>query len=267
MNNNPMKHRLSYKASFVFIAALVSLVVSAQKDRTQTILKSELIGLEYEVKAGFNLGGTSPIPLPVEIREIQYFKPSMGLSIEGSVTKWIEKSRWAIRISAALENKGMNTKARVKNYGMEITGDGGEKMKGNWTGEVKTHVKNSYLTIPIQAVYKVSNRVTLNSGAYLSYLIEGAFSGTVFEGYIREGDPTGNKVVFSGDSSAPYDFSNDLQHLQYGVRLGCEWKAFSHLNVYGDLNWGLNNIFKKNFDTVTFNLYPIFLNVGFGYAF
>ena len=46
-----------------------------------------------------------------------------------------------------------------------------------------------------------------------------------------------------------------------------EWRAFKHLNVYADLTWGLNDIFQKDFDTITFAMYPIYLNVGFGYAF
>lgn len=34
-----------------------------------------------------------------------------------------------------------------------------------------------------------------------------------------------------------------------------------------DLTWGLNNIFKNDFHTITFAMYPIYLNIGFGYAF
>ena len=40
-----------------------------------------------------------------------------------------------------------------------------------------------------------------------------------------------------------------------------------HLNVNADLTWGLNDIFQKDFQTITFAMYPIYLNVGFGYAF
>ena len=42
----------------------------AQEDRNRGIIQSALYGLEYEVKAGFNIGGTSPIPLPKEIRAL-----------------------------------------------------------------------------------------------------------------------------------------------------------------------------------------------------
>lgn len=69
------------------------------------------------------------------------------------------------------------------------------------------------------------------------------------------------------DRVATYDFSNDLRKFQWGMQLGGEWKAFKHLNVYADLSWGLNDIFKKDFKTITFAMYPIYLNLGFGYAF
>ena len=44
-----------------------------------------------------------------------------------------------MRIGIRLDSKGMKTNAKVKNYGMEIIGEGGERIKGNWTGYVKTN--------------------------------------------------------------------------------------------------------------------------------
>lgn len=249
-------------------ALLISASGYAQDDRNAGIIKSAVIGLEYEVKAGFSIGGTSPLPLPVEIRELSSFRPTVLISIEGNVTKWLDKERkWGIIVGARLENKGMKTDARVKSYKMEIIGDGGEKVKGYWTGQVKTKVKNSYITVPVLATYKVAPRWQLNLGPYFSYLTDGDFSGEVYDGYLREDIPTGNKVVFEDGKSAPYDFSKDLRKFQYGAQLGAEWKAFKHLNVYADLTWGFNDIFKKDFDTVSFAMYPIYLNLGFGYAF
>lgn len=242
--------------------------VQAQEDRNSGIIISSLKGLEYEVKAGFNIGGTAPVPLPVEIRELTGYNPTVAISIEGNVTKWFgEQKMWGLMVGARLENKGMRTDARVKNYGMEIVGDGGEVIKGYWTGKVKTKVKSSFITIPVLAAWQVAPRWKLNAGPYVSYMLEGDFSGDVYEGYLRENDPTGNKVVFTGDKSAPYDFSSDLRRFQWGAQIGAEWRAFKHLNVFADLTWGMNDIFKKEFDTVSFAMYPIYLNLGFGYAF
>ena len=55
--------------------------------------------------------------------------------------------------------------------------------------------------------------------------------------------------------------------IHWGVEAGFSWRAFKHLNVDAHLDWGLSNIFHSSFKTVNFDLYPIYLSVGFGYAF
>jgi hypothetical protein len=247
---------------------LATLPIEAQRERTKTIIWSSLHGLEYEIKAGFNIGGTLPIPFPAEIRSIDAYNPTLSITIEGNVTKWLgETQKWGVITGLKLENKGMRTKATVKDYSMEIIGDGGEKVAGHWTGGVRTKVQNSYLTIPILAAYKLTPRWNLKAGPYFSYLMDGDFSGHVYEGYLRENDPTGPKVEFNNGKIATYDFSTDLRKFQWGVQLGADWKAFKHLKVYADLNWGMNDIFKKDFKTITFDMYAVYLNLGFGYAF
>lgn len=258
-----MKKYISFLA-----AALLSVHLSAQTNRTKTLINAALHGWEYEIKAGFNIGGTAPLPFPEEIRSIDGYNPTLSITIEGNMTKWLDREkRWGIITGLRLENKGMRTKATVKNYGMEIIGDDGKRMKGNWTGGVRTKVQNSYITIPVLAAYKVSQRVSVKAGPYFSYLMDGDFSGHVYEGYLREGSPVGDRINFSGDAIATYDFSSDLRNFQWGVQAGVDWRAFKHLKIYADLNWGLNDIFQKDFNTISFPMYPVFLNVGFGYAF
>nr|WP_302829297.1 porin family protein [uncultured Bacteroides sp.] len=250
--------------------------LQAQEDRNHSIIWSATHGLEYEVKAGINIGGTAPLPLPKEIRSINSYSPNTCFAIEGNVIKWLDKKeKWGIILGLRVETKGMETKARVKNYGMEIIGitqnpDGStdyRKTKGNWTGMVQTKYSGSFFSIPLLAAYKVSQRVRLQAGPYFSFATSNTFDGYVYEGYLRENGPTGNKVQFKGDSTAPYDFSDDLRKFQWGIQAGVNWRAFKHLTVSGDLTWGLNDIFKKDFKTITFPMYPIYLNIGFGYAF
>ena len=227
------------------IAVLLAMVanVQAQEERNKSLINSYLHGSEYNIKAGFNIGGTSPIPLPKEIRKIDSYAPGIAIAIEGNATKWFdEKKKWGLTLGVRLENKNMTTEATVKNYGMKIINTNGGELAGLWTGGVKTKVK-------------------------ISYLLEGNFSGHVYEGHLRTPDQTGSKVEFTDESIATYDFSNELRKFQWGIQFGGEWKAFKHLTVHADVTWGLNNIFQKDFDTITFNMYPIYLNLGFGYAF
>lgn len=205
------------------LACFFLIPAQAQEERNQGIIWSSLRGLEYEVKAGFSIGGTAPIPLPEEIRKITGYKPTTSFSIAGDITKWFGPAKkWGVVLGLRMETKGMETKARVKNYGMEIIGSGGEKLKGNWTGRVQTKVKNSYFSIPLLASCKLSPRWNLSAGPYVSYLINGGFSGYVYDGYLREGDPTGTKVIFEGDKQASYDFTEDLRRFQWGAQLGAE---------------------------------------------
>ncbi len=81
-----------------------------------------------------------------------------------------------------------------------------------------------------------------------------------------------NPLIFefrdsAAGNTATYDFSADLRHFQWGLQAGAEWRAFKHLTVHADLSWGLNDIFKKDFQTIDFSMYPIYMNVGFGYSF
>lgn len=255
---------------FILMLACVASVLAAQaqKERNRTIIRSALHGLEYEIKAGFNIGGTLPIPFPEEIRSIDSYSPSLAISIEGNVTKWLGKEqKWGITAGLKMENKGMRATATVKDYSMEIIGDEGEKVAGHWTGGVRTKVQNSFLTLPVLAAYRLTPRWNVKAGAYISYLMDGDFSGDVYDGYLREGDPTGPKVEFSNGKKAVYDFSDDQRKFRWGLQAGADWKAFKHLKVYADLCWGMNDIFKKEFETITFDMYEVYLNIGFGYAF
>lgn len=255
----------------LFLSAMVSLFpagVWAQTDGPdKTGLKGFLFGLEYEVNAGTNIGGAAPLPLPAEIREINSYNPNLNLQIGATITKWFDiEQKWGASLGVRFETKGMETKATVKNYGMAII-QNGQELSGRWTGKVQTKYHSQQLVVPITAVFRANRRLRINFGPYVSFAFKNDFNGYVYEGYLREGDPTGVKVSFEGDSRAPYDFGEDLRSFQWGMQGGVSWKAYKHLLVNANLAWGCNDIFESSFKTVTFDLYPIYLNVGFGYLF
>lgn len=228
---------------------------------------SFLGSFEYEVEAGLNIGGASPIPLPAEIRKIDGFDPGLNLMLGAKAVKWFSPaSKWGIGVAIRFETKGMTTNATVKNYGMEIIDDGA-RVAGRWTGKVHTHYKSSQFTLPVTAEFRLNNRWSFNAGPYIAVAMENTFDGYVHDGYLREGDPTGEKAVFEGDSRAVYDFSDDLRTFQWGLTAGASWVAYKHLSVNANLSWGCEGIFKSSFKTITFSMYPIYLNIGFGYKF
>lgn len=253
------------KIIIVCFSILMSSTLFAQQDRNKNILHSLSKGLEYSVRAGISLGGVAPLPLPAEIRKIESYNPTVCIAVEGDVHKRFDK-KWGLMFGVRLETKGMETDAKVKSYHMSMMYDG-EPMEGNFTGNVKTIVRNTYLTFPVLGTYRVSPRWDLKLGPYFSYVTNREFSGVAYNGYLRDETPIGQKVEVPAENPAPYDFSKDLRKFQWGVQLGTEWKAFSHLNVYADLTWGLNSAFQKDFDTITFEMYPIYATLGFAYVF
>lgn len=251
----------------IFAVALGSIAATAQVDRSAGIIRSMLHGVEYEVYAGANIGGASPLPLPAEIREINSYNPQLNFHIGANVTKWLDvQKRWGVAVGLRLETKGMETKATVKNYGMAIIQDGAT-VSGRWTGKVQTRYHSQQLVVPLTAVFKAHRRLKVHAGPYLAFAFNNDFDGYVYEGYLRDGDPTGTKWSFEGDARASYDFGDNLRHFQWGMQGGITWTAYKHLLVNANLAWGCNDIFESSFKTVTFNLYPIYLNFGFGYLF
>lgn len=246
---------------------VVANIASAQNDRDGNLEFCDQHGWEFTLKAGVGIGGFSPLPLPAEIREVKNYTPLFSGSFEGQITKWLDRSKkWGVSLGIRLEDKGMSTCARVKNYRTEII-EGSDRVAGYWTGEVKTKIKSSYLTLPLLANYQVNNRWKVALGPYLSFRSSGSFDGYVYEGYLREETPIGTKAEFRGGKTAMYDFSEHLRRFQWGVQASTTWQAYQHLGLYAQLTWGLNDIFHSEFKTITFNMYPIFLNLGFSYDF
>lgn len=55
----------------------------------------------------------------------------------------------------------------------EIIGEGGERIKGNWTGYVKTNVKNTYLSFPVLATHQFNRRFSMNLGSVFCLYVGG----------------------------------------------------------------------------------------------
>ena len=115
------------KKSILALAACALLAystpVQAQKSEGESLLRAALKGWHVKLRAGFLLGGTTPLPLPQEIRAIDSYNPTMNVGIEGDVQKRFDNSRWGMALGVRLETKGMKTDATVKNYHMEMTAD------------------------------------------------------------------------------------------------------------------------------------------------
>ncbi len=223
--------------------------------------------IDYELHAHFSIGGSAPLGMPSEIKKIESYDPDLQLGLGIQTTKWFDKNNnLGVRLGVSVHSKGMKTGAQVKDYLTEVMYDK-LTVRGVFTGFVETNVNNTYLTLPLSAVYKLSDRWALYGGPYVSFLINRDFSGYVSDGYLRQGDVTGDKITFEGDSRAAYDFSDSINKTQWGVQLGGQWAMRKHLILFSHLEYDINGLFQKDFSTISFSLHNIYLNFGFGYRF
>lgn len=220
----------------------------------------------FDIRAGLNIGGTSPVPLPPEIRKVNGFNPLLlpSLEVGMQLKPWREIG---VRGALRLEQKGMWTSAEVKGYKMELRGDDGNAISGYWNGCVDTKVRNTFLTLPVTLTYNTGEKISLGAGPYISYMLSGLFCGNVHDGYLRAGTPTGDRIVFSDGATSAYDFSDQYRKFHCGLCFLADYRISGHLTASASLNWGLNHVFLNSFRTISFSMYPIYGNICIGYSF
>ena len=232
-----------------------------------TVKAVTLDSLQLKARVGYNIGGTTPIPLPETIRSIDSYSltPSFMVGFEAMLPLC---QKWGIMAGLHFENKGMKASVTTKAYYMEVV-KVDQRLEGLFTGHVEQKIKQWMLTIPVQATLQVSRKVMLKGGPYLSILLSKEFSGIASDGYLRQGDPTGIKILM-GDKEgewATYEFDDDMRSVQFGIGVGADWQVYKGLGVSADLNWGLTGVFPGDFKAVEQTLFPIYGTIGVFYKF
>lgn len=218
--------------------------------------------LVIKARLGYNLGGTAPVGLPASIRKLNTYHLQPNASIGIDAQKPI-KEKWGLLLGLKFENKGMHEDAKVKNYYEEIVRDR-ETLAGRFTGDVNTEVSEWMFTIPLQAVWSPSMKFDIRFGPYVSVLTSKSFKGYAHNGYLRVGDPTGDKVILGGEESTRgnYDFSEHMRPLQWGLDVGADWNINHKFGIYAGICWGLSGVHKSSFKAIEQTLYPIFGTFG-----
>ncbi len=226
-----------------------------------------LDSLEVKARVGYSIGGTSPLPLPETIRSIESYNltPSFMVGVDAMLPL---SQKWGVMAGLRFENKGMKAAVTTKAYYMEVV-KGDQQMAGLFTGHVEQKVKQWMLTIPVQATFKLGNKVMLKGGTYVSFLLNKEFSGIASDGYLRKDNPTGAKILMGSKEGewATYEFNDDMRSVQFGIGIGADWQVHKRIGLSADLNWGLTGVFPGDFKTVEQTLYPIYGTIGVYYRF
>ena len=249
------------RAALVAIMSLTASVCSFAVGNEQEAGK-----FDYSVRIGYEVGGTAPLGMPASIRGLNSFQPRANILVGGDA-HYAFSSRWGLMASLWLENKGMRTDAKVKNYSMEMR-QGTDNITGRFTGNVVTEVDEWMISIPVMAAFE-AHKVRVKVGPYVSWVFDGNFSGYAYDGYLRNGTPTGAKVLIGNDETTrgDYDFSSDMRKCQFGVAAGADWHFGRHLGTFLNLSWGLTGVFNDDFKTIEQTMYPIYGSVGLLWGF
>ncbi|MEJ1240616.1 porin family protein [Chryseolinea sp. T2] len=226
--------------------------------------QESLVRFEQYVQAGFNFGALTPVSLPNNIRRIDSWVPKFCPSI-GYEGVYRFNERWGVGLAMKFEYKGMVVKDSVAYLHTIITvNEDGQttEFEGDFTGTNETHAYNGYLTVPVNAVYDPGGNWRFKLGFYMAFLVDSKFEGTVSDGYIRNGDSLGEKIMIS---EATFDFKNELRTFDVGLQGGAGYRLSKKLSVEGNLNWGLRPAFPSSFEGIGFNMYNIFLTLGVAY--
>ena len=213
---------------------------------------------DYSAKLGLSLGGTMPFPIPANINKIESYSPNLFPTIEAEALKWLNKE---IGISAGirLDNKGMKTTAKVREYSMNF-----KDFEGKFDGTVDTDINVNYIGLPILAHYVFTENFFVYAGAYYAFMINGEFKGMAYDGKLREKD--GDPMPITTPKN--YDFSEELRSHDAGLSLGLSVLPYNeHLMFSFDFNYGLMSIFPNDFNGIAYDMQNIYGKLSVGYLF
>ncbi|MDR1859916.1 MAG: PorT family protein [Bacteroidales bacterium] len=213
------------------------------------------------ILVGYNIGGSTPTPMPAEIRSINYAPDLWSPNVGVEVVCWLN-DKWGIAMQVACEHKGFAVDSRVKSLYTEIIMNDGSVQSGNFTGENSTRINNTWLTAPLKVVYSASERWSSYAGVYIAYLLRPQFTGAASDGYMRRGAPTGEKVEVV---DATFDFSDSQNRFDYGLLLAERWHLNGKMALVGQLSYGLRPLFPDSFSAMPFKMYNIYGTLGLCY--
>ncbi|MFZ4862529.1 porin family protein [Sphingobacterium sp. Mn56C] len=247
----------------IALMVLVSGVAMAQNATSASTSKDSVENrFGFQALIGGKIGGSSPVSMPAEIRKIRSYQPALPFFVGVKATYQIDK-KWGVQTGVTFEGKGMNTKATVKGYRTSFNANENseENVKGYYTGDITTNVHNLYITVPVQATFKLSDAWDLQAGPYVSFAVRRKFYGQATSGYMRSIVPTGTKVLIT---DSEYDFSSDVRKIDVGMSVGSRYMFCNRFYGLAQFDYGFNNIMRTGFESISFGLHNIFLNVGIG---
>lgn len=216
-------------------------------------------GFDLSFSSGLNIGGTTPVPIPKDLKLTSYnpgFNPKLGANL---VYYFDEK--WGIGTGLSLDWKGMDIHVKVTDVHLSIDVPETGTLTGYVTGKGTTKVNTLYLTQPIYGTYRFNPKWQMKMGIYMAETLSRKFKGDVSNVKIVVEDPvTEEREV----SYATLNYSKDVRRFDMGLLAGGEFRMNRHIGFYGDFTWGFTPYFSRTVP-IHFTMRNIYLSLGVTY--
>lgn len=231
---------------------ITAVALSIGPSRAQTCER----GFDLSFKVGDNIGFTSPVPVPSDLKITGYnpkFNPRVGVDLA-----WFFNECWGIGIGVAMDWKGLTVHTRVNEVHLSIDVPNLGTVTGDVTGRNKTTVRTLYLTQPIYGLYRFHPKWQVKGGIYLAEALHRKFKGSVSDVLVEVSSPISQTL---GVSHATLNYSGHVRKFEVGVLAGMEFRMNRHVGFYADFTWGLTPYFSGNVP-IEFTMRNIYFSVG-----
>ncbi|MCD7972717.1 MAG: PorT family protein [Candidatus Azobacteroides sp.] len=216
-------------------------------------------GLDLSFIAGVNIGATTPVPIPGDLKITKYnpkFNPKLGANLA-----YFFNENWGIGTGLTVDWKGMNVHTKVTDVHLSIDVPNLDTLTGYVTGRNTTQVNTFYLTQPIYGIYRFNPKWRVKTGIYIAEALS-----TKFKGDVKNVDIIVETPV-SQEREVPYatlDYSDDVHTFDLGLLVGGEFRMNNHVGFYADFTWGFIPYFSGKVP-IHFTMRNIYPSIGITY--
>lgn len=209
--------------------------------------------------SGLNIGATTPIPVPKELK-ITSYNPKLNPKL-GAQLVYYFSNKWGLGTGFTIDWKGMNIHTKVSGVHLSIDVPNTGILTGYVTGKGTTKVNTLYLTQPVYGIYRFNSKWQIKAGTYLAKAISRKFTGDVKDIKIEVESPTRKEMEIP---YATINYNKDVRNIDMGLLLGGEYRINDHIGLYTDFTWGFTPYFSKTVP-IHFTMRNIYLSLGMTY--
>lgn len=269
--------------------AQITGIEAAKNESEDVIAGIDMRHWNFDIRAGYSIGGTMPRNFPAEMRQINSFSPKFNYRF-GVDIEYRFNPNWGLFSGIYFESKGFKGGVIMKGFEVSMK-QGTVEMTGPYFGNVEMNLSQTGLTIPVQASWYVNRKLKIRGGLYVSILSNKEMNGYAYgkldengnaTAYIRKGDIRG-ELVEIGDkvdnvdkngnviAAKPGEFTSDMfddymRTFQWGIDAGLDWYFSRHWGAFADISYGMNAVFNdKEGNPINLGLYPLYGTFGIVY--